>query len=134
MAMAAPRHRIGFLVVLFLAAAVPAWGQNGEWIEVSRSGLRATAEGRFHEAAHLFRDALRVSEEFPEDDPRRATSINNLAYILHAQGRYLAAEPRYREALAMREAGLGKDHADVAKSCNNLAELYRMLGRYQEAE
>jgi hypothetical protein len=29
----------------------------------------------------------------------------------------------------MREAALGPDHPDVAPSCNNLAELYRVLGR-----
>ena len=34
----------------------------------------------------------------------------------------------------MRERALGKDHADVAQSCNNLAELYRALGRYDEAD
>ena len=91
--MAAARHRIGFLVVLLLALAAPAWGQDGEWLELSRAGLRATAEGRFAEAERLFRDARRVGEQFPADDPRRATSVNNLAYVLHAQGRYLAAEP-----------------------------------------
>ena len=103
-------------------------------MEVSRAGLRAADESRFDEAERLFREALRLSETFPADDPRRATSVNNLAYVLHAQGRYLAAEPQYRKALAMREAALGKDHPDVAQSCNNLAELYRMQGRYAEAE
>jgi Flp pilus assembly protein TadD len=102
MAMGAPRQHIGFLVVLFLAVAAPAWGQNGEWTEISRAGLQATADGRFYEAERLFRDALRLSEQFPDEDSRRATSVNNLAYILHAQGRYFVAEQRYRQALALR--------------------------------
>ena len=38
------------------------------------------------------------------------------------------------KSLAMRETALGEDHPDVAQSCNNLAELYRALGRYDEAE
>ena len=134
MARGALRHRIGFVFLLFMAVCPPAWGQSEEWIEFSRAGLRAADESRFSQAERLFRDALRLSEQFPEDDPRRATSVNNLAYILHAQGRYLAAESHYRQALAMREAALGKDHADVAQSCNNLAELYRVQGRYADAE
>ena len=32
------------------------------------------------------------------------------------------------------EKALGSDHPDVAKSLNNLAELYRYQGRYAEAE
>ena len=134
MAMGAPRHRICILVALWLTVAAPAWGRSNDWAEVSSAGVRATEEGRFPEAERLFRDALQLSEQFPEGDARRATSLNNLAFTLHAQGHYAAAEPLYREALVLREAALGKDHADVAQSCNNLAELYRVLGRYAEAE
>ena len=142
------RHRINFLAVLLLAVAGPAWAQTEPrieaggglhaaeqvdapktWLEVSQAGLRAAEEGLLQEAERAFREALRLSEGFAGDDRRRATSINNLAYILHAQGQYVAAEPRYLESLAMRERVLGKDHADVAQSCNNLAELYRALGR-----
>ena len=56
MALGAPRHGIRFLVVLWLAAAAPAWGQSDEWTEVSRAGVSATDEGRFPEAERLFRD------------------------------------------------------------------------------
>src|SRR5918996_2879057 len=123
----------GFILLLGLAGG-PAWGQSDPWFEVSKAGLRAADEGRLAEAERLFRDALKLSEPFGDQDPRRATSVNNLAYILHAQGQYGAAEPHYRESLAMRESALGADHPDVAQSCNNLAELYRVLGRYAEAE
>jgi tetratricopeptide (TPR) repeat protein len=36
-------------------------------------------------------------------------------------------------ALAIREKGLGPDHPDVARSLNNLADLYERQGRYAEA-
>src|SRR5262245_50689750 len=134
MAMGAPRHQICCLVILWLTVAAPAGGQSDDWAEVSRAGVLAAEEGRFAEAERLFRDALQLSGQLPEGSARRATSLNNLAFTLHAQGLYIAAEGHYREALAMREAALGKDHADVAQSCNNLAELYRILGRYAEAE
>ena len=63
--------------------------------------------GCFLEAERLFRDALRPSGQSPEDAARRATSLNNLAFALHTQGHYDAAERHYREALALREAALG---------------------------
>jgi len=34
--------------------------------------------------------------------------------------------------LAIREKALGPDHPDVATSLNNLAELYRLQGRFAE--
>ncbi len=134
MAIAPGRLAAGLVVAVLTFASAPSWSQNDEWYEVSKAGLRAADEGRLRDAETLFRDALRLSDEYTEVDPRRATSVNNLAYILHAQGRYLAAEPHYRKSLAMREKALGADHPDVAQSCNNLAELYRVLGRYGEAE
>ena len=53
---------------------------------------------------------------------------------VEAQGRYAEAEPFHQCALAIKEKALGPDHADVATSLNNLAELYRTQGRYAEAE
>ena len=64
-------------------------------------------------------------------DPRHATSINNLAYALHANGQY-HDRPLISifDAKSIREAvTLGRDHPDVAETCNNLGELYRLLGR-----
>ena len=57
-----------------------------------------------------------------------ATSLNNLAVLYHAQGKYAEAEPLYRRALGIREKALGPEHPDVATSLNNLAELYRPRG------
>ena len=53
---------------------------------------------------------------------------------LIAAGKYAAAEPYAHKALALGEIELGRNHPDVAKSLNNLAELYQHLGRNNEAE
>jgi tetratricopeptide (TPR) repeat protein len=63
-----------------------------------------------------------------------ALSLNNLASLYYAQGRYADAETLYTRSLAIREKVYGPDHPDVALSLNNLAELYRVQGRYPEAE
>ena len=63
-----------------------------------------------------------------------ATSLNNLAALYQAQGKYGEAEPLYQRALAIWEKALGPEHPDVATSLNNLAGLYYAQGKYEEAE
>jgi len=48
--------------------------------------------------------------------PQTLGSVNNLAALYRAQGRY------------------GKEHPDTLLNVNNLAFLYQSLGRYSEAE
>ena len=55
------------------------------------------------------------------EHPDVASSLNNLASAVHAQGRYAEADTLYRRALAVREKALGPDHPDVAASLNSLA-------------
>ena len=51
------------------------------------------------------------------------SSLNNLAWLYRAQGRYAEAEPLYKRASPSRE-GAGPDHPDVGTALNNLAGLY----------
>jgi tetratricopeptide (TPR) repeat protein len=82
-----------------------------------------------------FERALAIREQaLGPTHPAVATSLNNLALLYDAQGRYGDAEPLYRRALAIVEQGVGLTHPDVAASLNNLAELYRAQGRYGDAE
>jgi tetratricopeptide (TPR) repeat protein len=69
-----------------------------------------------------------------EHHPDVASSLNNLAYLYNAQGRYEAAEPLYQQALELNRELLGDRHPDVAGSLNNLAALCYAQGRYAEAE
>ena len=75
-----------------------------------------------------------TGEDTRSRSPDVAQSLNNLAQLYHAEGRYTDAEPLYKRSLAIREKTLGPDHPDVAASLNNLAELYRNQGRYADAE
>ena len=63
-----------------------------------------------------------------------ATSLNNLAGLYDAQGKYGEAEPLYRRALAIREKALGPEHPDVATCLENYAILLKKMGRGAEAE
>ena len=63
-----------------------------------------------------------------------ATSLDTLAALYYAMGRYAEAEPLLHRSLEIREKQLGRDHPDVAASLNGLAALYQAMGRYAEAE
>jgi len=62
------------------------------------------------------------------------STLNNLALLYVAQGKYAAAEPLYQRSLAIMEKALGPEHPNVATSLNNLAELFRGQAKYAEAE
>ena len=63
-----------------------------------------------------------------------ATSLNNLALLYQAQGKYAEAEPLVKRALAIYEKALGPEHPDVARSLENYAALLRETARADEAE
>src|SRR4029077_19901244 len=96
-------------------------------------------QGRFSEALPLAQRALAIREKaLPLDHPDVAVSLNNLAELYRAQGRYADAEPlgtrAHKRALAIEEKALDPDHPDVAVLLNSLAELYRAQDRYADAE
>ena len=58
------------------------------------------------------------------EHPDVATSLNNLALLYRAQGRFAEAEPLNKRALAIHEKVLGGEHQDVASGLYFLALLY----------
>ncbi len=62
-----------------------------------------------------------------------ATSLNNLAMLYQAQGRYAEAEPLYKRSLAIGEKALGPEHPNVAGSLENYSVLLSETGRGSEA-
>ncbi len=61
------------------------------------------------------------------------TSLNNLASLYDAQGRYAEAEPLNKRALAILEKALGPEHPYVAQGLENYAALLRNIGHSVEA-
>ena len=122
----------GLLVLVLWHADTQA--QQGVWERNMRAGATAYQQGNYGEAVKQTKAALEAAEAFGPDDPRLATTLNNLAEFYRAQGKYVEAEPLHERALAIREKALGPEHPDVAQSLNNLALLYQAQGKYAEAE
>ena len=113
-------------------------------------------QGRYADAEQLYKRALAIQEraigpDHPNSstrDRRRAegslqrielianfgTSLNNLALLYHAQGRYPDAEALFKRSLTIQEKAVGPDHLYVANSLSGLAILYQTEGRYADAE
>lgn len=91
--------------------------------------------GEILEACRLAEQSLESAKQtYGADHSKVATSLNILAGLYKAQGRYSEVEPLYQEALAIRLKTLGPDHPDVAASINNLAVFYKSQGDYFDAE
>ena len=63
-----------------------------------------------------------------------ATTLDNLAGLCCATGRYAEAEPLYRRALEVLRVALGEDHPDYAATLGSLALLLYAIDRHSEAE
>ena len=63
------------------------------------------------------------------DHPDVAHTLNNLALVYTAQGKYAQRRRLYQRALAIREKAFGGDHPTVADTVNNLALLETARGQ-----
>ena len=86
---------------------------------------RATSPARGRSSSARWRSTRRRSAP---SIPTTATSLNNLALLLQAQGDLAGARPLFERALAIREKALGPEHPDTATSLNNLAPLLQAQG------
>ena len=60
-------------------------------------------------------------------------TLNQEVMSLYEKGQYERAVVVAKKALAVAEEDAGPDHPSVATSLNNLAGMYRDMGRVQEA-
>ena len=61
-------------------------------------------------------------------------TLNGLASVYYAEGKYPQAEALYSQILEIRRRVRGPEHRETVISMNNLAELYKVRGQYQQAE
>jgi tetratricopeptide (TPR) repeat protein len=59
----------------------------------------------------------------PDGHPMVAWALNNYGFLVDKNRGPAAAEPIYREALAIRMAAFGEQHLEVAGSLNHLAQM-----------
>src|SRR5262245_7193780 len=105
-------------------------------IATCRNSLGAVYElvGRIEDAEKAYKQALSLREKLDPANLDLATTRASLGALYKGQQRYAEAEPLLRSALASREAGLGHRHPDVIVTLSLLGDLYRLLGRPDDAK
>ncbi len=83
--------------------------QGSPWQTHMAAGDKAYQQGNHPEAEKQLVAALKEAEGFGPQDPRLATTLNNLALLYDDQGKYAEAEPLYQRSLAIVEKALGAD-------------------------
>ncbi len=72
------------------------------WDQHNVEGVKALEQGNYVEAEDWFKSALTEAERFGPEDPRLATSLNNLAELHRARGRYAEADRLESQAESTR--------------------------------
>jgi len=98
-----------------------------------KAATAAYQQANYGEVEKQLSAALQEAEKFGPEDPRLAASLNNLAVLYNAQGKYVEAEPLHQRALTIVEKALGPEHPNMAESLKNYADLLRKTGREDEA-
>jgi tetratricopeptide (TPR) repeat protein len=105
------------------------------WEELNDKVRTLTQQRQYAEAAKVAQDALEFAEQtFGYYPFIIAMSLHNRALLYYAQGNYAAAEPLYKRSLAIFEKAGSPDHPQVATTLENMAELYRSMGKEDEAK
>jgi len=104
------------------------------WERYNVAGQQAMAQGKQGEAEKHFQLAVAEAEKMGEKDPKLATSLNNLANCLRAQGRYEEADPAYKRAIMAKEKSDGPFSEGLVSILENYATMLRACNREAEAE
>ncbi|MEX2560603.1 MAG: serine/threonine-protein kinase, partial [Pirellulales bacterium] len=90
--------------------------------------------GKTTEATALATEQVRAArQQFPADSPELAAALAEIGKALLDAKAYGAAEPLYKEVLAIRTAKLGADHADTIRSRDSLALLYWSMKKLDQS-
>ncbi|MFQ6007921.1 MAG: tetratricopeptide repeat protein [Candidatus Zixiibacteriota bacterium] len=73
---------------------------ESHWEELNARVRSLYQQGYYSEGIKVAQEALKVAEKtIGADHPNTATSLNNLALLYYATGRYAEADPLYERAL-----------------------------------
>src|SRR3954466_2397999 len=126
--------RTWFVAALLGACALPAaMARGADWKAEHDAGWNAYKEGRLDEAESRLKAAEKEARAFGENDPRLATTLDHLAWVLNSEGRGVEALPLAKTSLAIREKAAGADDAEALSSLNTLASIYDSAGQFSEA-
>ena len=107
-------------------------------LNISKEIRKAITLNQFKQFApvipHLELLEYEMLDDIPNSEDDLVSAFFGISSYYYGQGLYALAIPSVENCLKVTKLRLGADHPDVATSLNNLAELYRVQGKYSEAE
>jgi len=106
-----------FITIVMLAWSSAALADEAAWKAHMHDGMSAYERGDYSTGRARLEAALKEAEAFGPADPRLNLTLDNLAELHRAHGRYGEAEPLYKRSLAIREKTLGPEgHRRIAST------------------
>ncbi|MCZ6485767.1 MAG: tetratricopeptide repeat protein [Acidobacteria bacterium] len=122
------------IITMFVVLSpLTAYAQETAWKRYIDAGQKATWQDRDEAEKPLLR-ALKEAENFGEQDPRLAKSLQALATLYRLEDKHQEAVLLLQRAVAITEKGLGPEHHTLAAYLNDLAFTNTHQDKYAEAE
>ncbi|MFO7976277.1 MAG: tetratricopeptide repeat protein [Candidatus Hydrogenedentota bacterium] len=126
---------IGMGMLLAVLWASVASAELTLWLKYHYAAEEAYERGEYNRAEQLFKAAERESIiTLPEDNFRRATTLDGLGLVYTAQGRLDEADEVLQRALDMKKEVLGPHTREVPETVLHIADLRYAQGQYDKVE
>jgi tetratricopeptide (TPR) repeat protein len=112
----------------------PSPEREREWTECCDEARAAAQKGKFEIAERLLLQALEISGEFHNRDPRLPQTLDRLTSLYYNCGEYDKALACALETLVKTRNVYGHMHCKVASCMNNIAGIYFCQNLHHRAE
>jgi len=120
-------------VLLHCAAQEEEDPRETAWKQQYQAGSSAFQDGRYAAAEEHWRQALDLARAFPEQDPRRHRTLDDLAHLCVVTARPAQAESLYAELLDLQQRTAPYSQG-VPTTLDRLADVYRTQQQPARAE
>lgn len=122
------------ITALLLFDRMPSRAQVTLWETYQSAGRQAIEDRRVDDAERLLIAATKHIETISPDDPRLASTLNDLGVLYGMQHRDIEAEPLFQRALAINEKAFGRQHLSIVLTLQNLSVIYASQDKFDEAQ
>lgn len=124
---------VSLILLILLVHRLPEKAQATSWETYQSAGHRAIAERRVDDAEQLLLAAAKQMESLNPEDPRLASTLNDLGVLYGLQNRDTEAESLFHRSLAINEKAFGRQHVAVILTLQNLGVIYAVQDKFLEA-